>query len=109
MDQRITNWILATLGGMLISISSWLAIQLYNTNIKQTDLIERKLYEVHSEQIKSNENIIRLQESIKNIQSESTKINEQQSADIAQLKDENQTIWRLLINDPIIPRKRKNE
>ena len=79
MEQKIKNWILGTLSGLLVSIAGWLAIQLYNIAAKQTDMIERKLFSVQEELTRANENIIRLQEGIKAMQKENESVHAMQN------------------------------
>lgn len=100
MEHRIKVWILAGLAAVLISIASWLAIQLYNASVKQTDLIERKLIEVHNSQIQSNNSIIRLEARIKSMESENDKVHNLINNEIDILKDTDQTFWQILIENP---------
>lgn len=100
MEHRIKVWILAGLAAVIISIASWLAIQLYNASVKQTDLIERKLIEVHNSQIQSNNSIIRLEAMIKSMESENDKVHNLINNEIDILKDTDQTFWQILIENP---------
>ena len=107
MEDRVKNWILATTGTLLISISAWLAIQLYNISAKQTDMIERKLFSVQEELTRANENIIRLQEGIKAMQKENESVHAMQNFDIDDLKADNKILWNVLISDPVQKTKKK--
>lgn len=107
MEDRVKNWILATTGTLLISISAWLAIQLYNISEKQTDMIERKLFSVQEELTRANENIIRLQEGIKAMQKENESVHAMQNFDIDDLKADNKIFWNVLISDPVQKTKKK--
>lgn len=107
MEDRVKNWILATTGTLLISISAWLAIQLYNISVKQTDMIERKLFSVQEELTRANENIIRLQEGIKAMQKENESVHAMQNFDIDDLKADNKIFWNVLISDPVQKTKKK--
>lgn len=107
MEDRVKNWILATTGTLLISLSAWLAIQLYNIAAKQTDMIERKLFSVQEELTRANENIIRLQEGIKAMQKENESVHAMQNFDIDDLKADNKIFWNVLISDPVQKTKKK--
>ena len=100
MENKIKNWILATVGTILVSISTWLAIQLFNQSVQQTHTIEKKINQVQQTIIIQNENIIRMQESIKATQKEMERINAEHREDMDFLKDETNTLWNVLINDP---------
>lgn len=107
MENKIKNWILGTLSGLLVSIAGWLAIQLYNIAAKQTDMIERKLFSVQEELTRANENIIRLQEGIKAMQKENEQVHAMQNFDIDDLKADNKIFWNVLISDPVQKTKKK--
>jgi len=107
LEDRVKNWILATTGTLLISISAWLAIQLYNISVKQMDMIERKLYQVSDELVRANENTIRLQETIKAMQQDNDKTHALQDFDIEELKADNKIFWNVLISDPVQKTKKK--
>lgn len=100
-------WIFGTLSGILATIAGWLAIQLYNGSVKQTDILERRLNDINIEQTRINENIIRLQENIKAMQSENEKTHATQNNEIEVLKDQGETFWQLLIQEPYRPKKKK--
>lgn len=100
MENRVKNWILATLSSLLITIASWLAIQLFNISVKQTGMIERKLFNVQDQLTNANENIIRLQETIKAMQKENEQVHLMQNFDIDDLKSDNKIFWNIMVDNP---------
>jgi uncharacterized protein YydD (DUF2326 family) len=100
VENKIKNWILGTVGGILVSIATWLALQLYNLSVQQTHSIEKRIDQVQQTIITQNENIIRMQESIKATQKEMERTNAEHRDDMEYLKDETTTLWNVLINDP---------
>lgn len=72
-------------------------------------MIERKLYWVSDELYRANENIIRLQETVKAMQQDNDKTHALQNFDIEDLKEDNKIFWNLMVDKTVPSKKRQTK
>ncbi len=94
-------------GTLLISITGWLAIELFNRSVKDSDLINQRLNDISQKVEMANAHFASVEQKIERLETTINMTNDKYRGEIDDLKSDNKTFWNLLISDPMLPRKKK--
>jgi hypothetical protein len=107
MDVKL--WVLTGTCSILLAISSWLAINLYNTNQKRWDQIEKQIEVINNNQINLSLTLSEIRKEIALYNQKNDYDHSLFQSNIDNLSDVDATFWRLLITDPTILGKQQNK
>jgi uncharacterized protein YlxW (UPF0749 family) len=102
-------WIFGTLSGILATITGWLAIQLYNNSISNTEIFRIKLEQIQQQQNELNNKTELLFEKVKEFDKKTEGIQSEFKNEIEDLKDTDNIFWSILIKDPLLEKKHKRK
>lgn len=100
-------WIFGTLSGILATITGWLAIQLYNNSIANTELFRIKLEQIQQQQHEMSGKTELLFEKVKEFDKKTENMQSEFKSEVEDLKSTDNIFWSILIKDPLLEKKHK--